>query len=145
MHWVSGAPHLLGHDRGARVSYRLALDHPERVARLGIVEVVPTGDFWAAWTAELALKAYHWTFLAQPAPLPERMILSDGAGYLDWTLASWTKARDLSAFSQAALASYRAQASGGGGGGGGRGGGDPARVAAMCGDYRAGCRHRPAA
>ena len=98
MHWVSGRAHLLGHDRGARVSYRLALDHPERVARLGIVEVVPTGDFWAAWTAELALKAYHWTFLAQPAPLPERMILSDGAGYLDWTLASWTKARDLSAF-----------------------------------------------
>jgi haloacetate dehalogenase len=121
-----GRAHVLGHDRGARVSYRLALDHPDRVARLGIVEVVPTGDFWAAWTAELALKAYHWTFLAQPAPLPERMILSDGAGYLDWTLASWTKAGDLSVFSQAALASYRAQAS------------DPARVGAMCADYRAG-------
>jgi haloacetate dehalogenase len=118
--------HVLGHDRGARVTYRLALDHPDRVARLGIVEVVPTGDFWAAWSADLGLKAYHWTFLAQPAPLPERMILADGPGYLDWTLASWTKAGDLSPFSDAALAAYRAQAA------------DPARVSAMCADYRAG-------
>lgn len=118
--------HVLGHDRGARVSYRLALDHPGRVDRLGIVEIVPTGDFWRAWSADLALKAYHWTFLAQPAPLPERMIAADGPGYIDWTLASWTRAGDLSAFSAAALASYRAQ------------GADPARVAAMCNDYRAG-------
>ena len=118
--------HVLGHDRGARVTYRLALDHPGRVLRLGIIEVVPTGDFWAAWTADLALRAYHWTFLAQPSPLPERMILADGAGYLDWTLASWAHARDLSPFSQAALASYRAQFA------------DPRRVAAMCNDYRAG-------
>jgi haloacetate dehalogenase len=118
--------HVLGHDRGARVAYRLALDHPGRVDRLGIVEVVPTGDFWAAWSAELGLKAYHWTFLAQPAPLPERMILADGPGYLDWTLASWTKTGDLSPFSDAALAAYRAQAA------------DPVRVAAMCADYRAG-------
>jgi haloacetate dehalogenase len=118
--------HVLGHDRGARVAYRMALDHPDRLLRLGIVEVVPTGDFWAAWSAELALKAYHWTFLAQPAPLPERMILADGPAYLDWTLASWTKAGDLSPFSEAALAAYRAQAA------------DPARVAAMCADYRAG-------
>ncbi|MDG4650457.1 alpha/beta hydrolase [Roseibacterium sp. SDUM158017] len=120
--------HVLGHDRGARVAYRMALDDPGRVGRLGIVEVVPTGDFWAAWDADLALKAYHWTFLAQPSPLPERMILSDGPGYVDWTLASWTKAGDLTPFSDAALASYRAQAA------------DPARVAAMCGDYRAGAR-----
>ncbi len=118
--------HVLGHDRGARVAYRLALDAPERVARLGIIEIVPTGDFWAAWNAELAMAAYHWTFLAQPAPMPERMILSDGPGYIDWTLASWTRSRDLTPFSAAALESYRAQAA------------DPARVAAMCNDYRAG-------
>ncbi|AHM03223.1 putative epoxide hydrolase [Roseibacterium elongatum DSM 19469] len=118
--------HVLGHDRGARVTYRLALDHPNRVDRIGIIEIVPTGDFWAAWSADLALKAYHWTFLAQPSPLPERMILSDGPGYIDWTLASWTHAGDLSPFSEAALSGYRAQAA------------DPARVAAMCSDYRAG-------
>lgn len=118
--------HVLGHDRGARVSYRLALDHPDRVDRLGIIEIVPTGDFWAAWNAELAIKAYHWTFLAQPAPLPERMISADGVAYMDWTLAAWTHAGDLSPFSEPALASYRRQAA------------DPARIAAMCNDYRAG-------
>lgn len=118
--------HVLGHDRGARVSYRLALDHPDRVDRLGIIEIVPTGDFWAAWNAELAMAAYHWTFLAQPAPLPERMIAADGPGYIDWTLGSWTYGRSLEVFGEVALASYRAQAA------------DPVRVAAMCNDYRAG-------
>ena len=121
-----GRAHVIGHDRGARVAYRLALDHPGRVDRLGICEVVPTSDFWRSWTADLAMAAYHWTFLAQPAPLPERMIGADPAGYLDWTLASWSLAGDLSAFPEAALASYRAQMA------------DPARCAAMCADYRAG-------
>ncbi|WP_102109038.1 alpha/beta fold hydrolase [Oceaniglobus roseus] len=120
------AAHVLGHDRGARVAYRLALDHPDRVRRLGIVEIVPTGDFWRAWSAELAMAAYHWTFLAQSAPLPERMIGADPVAYIDHTLASWTGGRDLSPFSAAALESYRRQAR------------DPARVAAMCADYRAG-------
>jgi haloacetate dehalogenase len=118
--------HVIGHDRGARVAYRLALDHPGRVDRLGICEVVPTGDFWRAWDADLALAAYHWTFLAQPAPLPERMIGADPAAYLDWTLAAWAAAGDLSPFAPAALESYRAQMA------------EPARRAAMCADYRAG-------
>ena len=118
--------HVIGHDRGARVAYRLALDHADRVDRLGICEVVPTGDMWAAWTAEMALAAYHWTFLAQPAPFPERMIGADPQGYLDHTLASWTAAGDLAAFPAEALAAYRAQMA------------DPVRVAAMCADYRAG-------
>lgn len=121
-----GRAHVIGHDRGARVAYRMALDHPGRVDRLGIVEIVPTADFWAAWSAELALKAYHWTFLAQPAPLPESLIGADGAGYVARTLASWTLAGDLSPFAPEALDSYLRQA------------GDPARVAAMCADYRAG-------
>lgn len=117
---------ILGHDRGARVAYRIALDRPDLVAKLGIIEIVPTGDFWAAWTADLALKAYHWTFLAQPSPLPERMINADPIAYLDWTLTAWTLRKSLSVFPKASLESYRAQAS------------DPARVAAMCADYRAG-------
>lgn len=71
------------------------------------------------------MKAYHWTFLAQPAPLPERMIRADPAGYIDWTLASWTVAQSLAAFSSPALASYREQAA------------DPAHLHAMCADYRA--------
>ncbi|MFZ3581248.1 alpha/beta fold hydrolase [Loktanella sp. DJP18] len=118
--------HVLGHDRGARVAYRLALDHPDRIARLGIIEIVPTGDFWESWTADLALKAYHWTFLAQPAPLPERMIAANPVAYVDWTLAQWTLEKSLAVFAPDALDSYRAQMS------------DPARVHAMCADYRAG-------
>ena len=118
--------HVLGHDRGARVAYRLALDKPARVDRLGIIEIVPTGDFWASWTAELALKAYHWTFLAQPAPLPETLIGADPVGYVDHTLRSWTLGQSLEVFDPDALASYRAQFR------------DPLRVGAMCADYRAG-------
>ena len=118
--------HVLGHDRGARVAYRMALDHATRVDRLGIVEVVPTLDFWEAWDAELALAAYHWTFLAQPAPLPERMIGAGPEAWVDHTLRSWTRARTLGAFAEDALASYRAQMA------------DPVRCHAMCADYRAG-------
>lgn len=118
--------HILGHDRGGRVAYRFALDHPDRILRLGIIEIVPTGDFWANWNANLAMQAYHWTFLAQPAPLPERMIGADPAGYIDWTLTAWTRAKSLDVFAPDALASYRAQAC------------DPARLHAMCADYRAG-------
>jgi haloacetate dehalogenase len=117
---------VLGHDRGARVSYRLALDHPERVSRLGIIEIAPTVEYWDAWGADMALAAYHWTFLAQPAPLPERMINADPVAYFDWTLASWTLAKSLQPFPEIALESYRTQAC------------DPARIHAMCADYRAG-------
>ena len=121
-----GRAHILGHDRGARVGYRLSFDHPDRVDRLGILEVLPTADYWANWDADLGMAAYHWTFLAQPAPLPERMINADPVAYMDWTLASWTRAKTLDAFSPESLDSYRAQAR------------EPARIAAMCADYRAG-------
>ncbi len=117
---------VLGHDRGARVSYRLALDHPARVARLGIIEIATTADYWDNWNAEMAMAAYHWTFLAQPYPLPERMIGADPAAYVDWTLRGWTQAKSLHVFPEGALAAYRAQAA------------DPARLHAMCADYRAG-------
>lgn len=117
---------LLGHDRGARVAYRLALDQPERVERLGIVEVIPTSEMWARFDAAMAMRTYHWTFLAQPAPLPERMIGADPIAYLDWTLARWAKGRSLDAFDPRALAAYR------------RAFAEPERLRAMCEDYRAG-------
>jgi haloacetate dehalogenase len=69
---------------------------------------------------------YHWLFLAQPAPLPERLIAGDPSFYVDHTLASWTKARSLAAFDPRALAHYRAAFN------------DPARIHAACEDYRAG-------
>ncbi len=116
---------ILGHDRGARVTYRLALDHPKRVAKIGIIEIVPTGSFWQSWNAELAMKAYHWTFLAQPNPLPEQMISADAAGYARWTLQSWTLGKNLVPF-DGALDAYQSQMA------------DPKRAHAMCADYRAG-------
>ncbi len=117
---------IAGHDRGARVAYRFALDHPNRVAKLAILDVVPTGDFWAGWNAEIAISAYHWTFLAQPSPLPENMILADPDSFVDWTIASWTAQKSLSPFDSASLESYRSQAR------------ERDCVAAMCADYRAG-------
>ncbi|MBD3679517.1 MAG: alpha/beta hydrolase [Rhodobacteraceae bacterium] len=117
---------VLGHDRGARVSYRLALDHPERIHRLGLLEILPTADYWQNWGHSLGFSAYHWTFLAQPAPMPERMIGSDPEFYADWILTKWSKDKTLDAFAPDALADYRRQMA------------DPAHCTAMCADYRAG-------
>ena len=120
------AAHVMGHDRGARAAYRLALDRPERVRRLAILEILPTAEYWRAMDAEFAMAVYHWTFLAQPAPMPERLIAGDPEGYVRHTLASWTGAKTLDAFAPSALEGYLAQAR------------EPARVHAMCADYRAG-------
>ena len=65
---------LAGHDRGGRVAYRLALDHPGRLSRLAVLDILPTYDYWARMNRLYALKIYHWTFLAQPFPLPETLI-----------------------------------------------------------------------
>ena len=100
---------LVGHDRGARVAYRLALDHPERLEKLAIIDIIPTAARWQALDATEALKAYHWLFLAQPAPLPETLIARRRRPSTSIiTLASWTAAKDLSAFDPRALAHYRA-------------------------------------
>lgn len=117
---------VMGHDRGARVAYRMALDHPDKIRSVIIIEVIPTGDMWEAFNAEMAMKAYHWPFLAQPSPLPETLIAGNPVFYLEWTLRSWTKWNSLDAFNSQSLQSYRQQMS------------DRARVHAMCEDYRAG-------
>jgi haloacetate dehalogenase len=117
---------VLGHDRGARVAYRLALDMPERVSRLGIIEVVPTAEMWRAFDAGMALGTYHWPFLAQKAPLPETLISANPDFYLEWTLAQWSRSKSLDTFDPQALDHYR------------RAFREPVRIAAMCADYRAG-------
>ena len=62
---------VLGHDRGARVAYRMAMDYPDVVRKLGIIEIVPTADMWAKFDdADMALKAYHWTCLLYTSPSP---------------------------------------------------------------------------
>jgi haloacetate dehalogenase len=117
---------LAGHDRGGRVAYRLALDHPGRVERLATLDIVPTHAMWHGMDKNLAMKVWHWMFLAQPYPLPEMLIGKAPVEYLDWKMASWTKTKDLSAFDPRALAHYRAFFS------------DPSRIHATCEDYRAG-------
>lgn len=117
---------VAGHDRGARVAYRLALDSPARVERLAVIDIVPTLEVWEAMDAAAAMKTYHWQFLAQPYPLPEHLIAADPDGYLDHTIASWTATGTLDAFDPAALAEYRASFR------------QPERTHAACEDYRAG-------
>ena len=65
---------LVGHDRGGRVAHRLALDHPERLTRLAILDIVPTSILYRNVTKEFATTFYHWFFLVQPAPFPETMV-----------------------------------------------------------------------
>ncbi len=117
---------IVAHDRGARAAYRLALDHPERLDKLALIDIMPTAARWQGLNATEALKAYHWMFLAQPEPLPERLIGAAAEFYVDYTLASWTAAKDLSAFDPRALAHYRAALN------------EPSRIHATCEDYRAG-------
>ena len=81
---------LAGHDRGGRAGYRLALDHPERISRLAALDIVPTFDVWRTMGADQAMRLYHWLFLAQPAPTPERLIAQDPDMYLMHLLDQWT-------------------------------------------------------
>ena len=117
---------LVGHDRGGRVGYRLALDHPGRLTKLAVIDIVPTLDVWRGMDAARAMKMYHWLFLAQPAPVPENLIAPAPLDWLDHTLASWTADKSLHCFDARAMAHYRASFS------------DPSRIHAACEDYRAG-------
>jgi len=117
---------LAGHDRGGRVSYRLALDHPGRLSRLAVLDILPTYNYWERINRLYALKIYHWTFLAQPYPFPETLILGNPDFFLKEKMASQTKSKTLAAFAPQAMAHYLAPFR------------DPSRVHAMCEDYRAG-------
>jgi haloacetate dehalogenase len=117
---------VVGHDRGGRVAYRLALDRPECVDRLVVIDIVPTLEMWRGMDAQRAMRIYHWLFLAQPAPMPENLIGGAPIAWLRHTLASWTGERSLSPFDEAALEAY------------GAGFDQPVRIHAFCEDYRAG-------
>lgn len=117
---------LAGHDRGGRVAYRMALDHPQRVKRLAVLDILPTSDYWAKMDRSFALKIYHWAFLAQPPPLPETLIGGAPDFWLEWTLKSWTASQSLECYAPDAMATYLRNFT------------DPVRLKAMCDDYRAG-------
>lgn len=80
---------LAGHDRGGRVAYRLALDWPERVDRLAVLDIIPTSDVFARADGRFALAFWPWTLLAQPEPLPERLIAAAPQAVVDDALAQW--------------------------------------------------------
>ena len=117
---------LAGHDRGGRVAYRLALDHPGRLESLAVLDIVPTWAMWHHMDARLANRAWHWMFLALPAPFPETLIGKDPLYYFDTRAAAGTKIKSLAAFDPRALDHYRAFFN------------DPVRIHATCEDYRAG-------
>jgi haloacetate dehalogenase len=96
---------VVGHDRGGRVAHRLALDHPQRVVRLAVIDIVPTLDMYERTDMRFASWYYHWFFLIQPAPLPERMIGGDPSFYLRWTLGDWG-AKGIDFVEPEALAEY---------------------------------------
>jgi haloacetate dehalogenase len=116
---------VAGHDRGGRIAYRMALDHPAAVTRLAVLDIVPTGEVWSHANADFAMGYWHWPFLAQPAPLPERLILGDPDGF-------WLAAERIGLgarpgrYPQEVIDAYRGQLS------------DPEIVSAICEDYRAG-------
>ena len=109
---------VAGHDRGARCAYRLALDHPERVRMLAVLDIIPTGEAWRRADMAFGLVNYHWFFLAQPHPLPERLIGADPDAYY------FRSGRER--FSADALADYLRSVH------------NPETIHAMCEDYRAG-------
>ena len=80
---------LAGHDRGARVAYRLALDFPERVVRLAVLDVVPTETAWERADSRFALGFWPWSLLAQPAPLPETVLASAADAIVDHAFDAW--------------------------------------------------------
>jgi haloacetate dehalogenase len=80
---------LAGHDRGARVSYRLALDEPDRVERLALLDVIPTGEAFSRADIRFALAFWPWSLLAQPEPLPERLIAAAPDAVVNDALDNW--------------------------------------------------------
>ena len=95
---------VLAHDRGARVAHRLAVDHPDAVQRLMLLDIAPTLGMYEHTTDEFARAYWHWFFLIQPPPLPESLIDSDPVRYVRSVMGK--RHAGLAAFSPAALAEY---------------------------------------
>ncbi len=113
---------VVGHDRGARVAYRMALDHPGRITHAALLNVLPTIDQFERMGTGPSLGYWPWFLLAQPAPFPERMIGGNPEGLLEHCFSSWSS--DSNAISPASREAYlRAMT--------------PATIASMCADYRA--------
>ncbi len=113
---------VLAHDRGGRVAHRLAVDHPDLVRGMVILDIAPTREMYANTNAAFATAYWHWFWLIQPAPFPETQINADPLFYLRKKLGSWGA---TTPFAQEAMAAYEAAIQ------------NPETVHAMCEDYRA--------
>tara|TARA_B110000008_G_scaffold164219_1_gene164554 strand:+ start:1054 stop:1962 length:909 start_codon:yes stop_codon:yes gene_type:complete len=111
------------HDRGARVAHRLGLDYPDRIEAMVLLDIAPTREMYAGTSADFAQIYWHWFFLTQPNPLPEKMIAADPEGF--WKLKCLNQAHGQNPFSPEALAEYLASFK------------DPNTIHATCEDYRA--------
>ncbi|MEM1387776.1 MAG: alpha/beta hydrolase [Pseudomonadota bacterium] len=114
---------LCGHDRGARVAHRFAIDHPARTRAVTLLDIAPTREMYAHTDAEFAKAYWHWFFLILPAPQPERMIGADPEAYWRFKCTALTRGSEI--FHPDALAEYLRYFH------------DPATIHAMCEDYRA--------
>ena len=117
-----GRFHLAGHDRGGRVAHRLAMDHPEAVSRLAVLDISPTLAMYEGTDMAFARAYWHWFFLIQPAPLPETMIGADPGFYLRGKMGAGRAG--LSPFAPPAWAEYERCFT-------------PEAIHASCEDYRA--------
>jgi haloacetate dehalogenase len=113
---------VVGHDRGARVAYRMALDHPTTVDRLAVLNTIPTVDQFEQMAARSSLGYWPWFLLAQPAPFPEVLIAADPEHVIRFVFDSWTAGRG--AIDAKAFAEYRRAL-------------DEATIGTICADYRA--------
>jgi len=114
---------VAGHDRGGRVAYRMALDHPTCVDRLAVLDILPTGMVWDRADARFALAYWPWSLLAQPEPLPERILAAAPDAIIDDALGGWGSPSTV--FPPEVRASYVQALR------------DPAHAHAICEEYRA--------
>ena len=114
--------HVVGHDRGARVGHRMALDHPDKVWTFTSLDVVASQAAFDAMDSQLAFSWFHWNLMRQPAPLPETMIGNSVKIYLDFLLNTWTAVED--AITKEAYGEYLRCFS------------DPEVIRGTCADYR---------
>jgi haloacetate dehalogenase len=112
---------VVGHDRGGRVAYRMALDHPARMTRLAVLDVLPTETVWQLADARFTLAFWPWSLLAQQAPLPERILSAAADAIVDYAFATWGPLTVPPQVRQAYIQALQ----------------EPVRAHALCEEYRA--------
>lgn len=114
---------VAGHDRGGRVAYRMALDHPGIISCLAVMDIIPGLEVWNRVNPEVMLAFWPWSFMSQPSPLPERMVTSSANALIGHALTTWGSS--FPAFDPLVRKAYQDTLE------------DPIRVHAICEEFRA--------